>query len=150
MFIFLRLLLAHVLADSLLQPDRMHQLKMTSILYQMLHATIFILCSLVLLFPFLNRFDTWAFIFALGLGHFLIDHLKINYSLKHQKRNGRTLLFLDQIAHLLTIAIIFVTPLKNLSYHSKIYGNDLIIVGIIFLIALIYLIMNRAKRVHAR
>lgn len=100
----LRLLVAHLLADFLIQPKRMVNAKLirswrSSALY--LHVAIHIACSFLLLWTF----DPWVWILLLGVSHLLIDLLKIHLSNRYP-HNETTWFILDQALHIGMIFLI--------------------------------------------
>ncbi|MHB8841270.1 MAG: DUF3307 domain-containing protein, partial [Candidatus Aquicultor sp.] len=99
MLVFIKLLLAHVLADFPLQPRWLVELKAKSIPGAFLHAAVFCLVAAVLFNTALTGRITMA-ILLIGAAHFAIDLLKTRYF------SGPTWLFLaDQALHVLAIAL---------------------------------------------
>lgn len=99
----LKLLLAHLLGDFLLQPDswvaQKRQKKQRSpLLY--LHIAVHALAMLLLLF---FNFKYWVGILVILTTHYLIDLLKLH--LENHYHKGKLFVF-DQLAHLLVIAIV--------------------------------------------
>lgn len=96
----LKLLLAHILGDFVLQPDRWIRNKrkrkhLSVTLY--LHLGVHALALLVLL---QFNFTYWLGILVILISHFLINLIKLNIE---KKRNNWKLFLLDQVAHLLVI-----------------------------------------------
>ncbi len=98
MIIFLKLLLAHLIADFILQPskwvtEKERLLHKSRKLY--LHLFVHFFCIAIILW------DVTLLPMAAGitLVHGIIDYLK----LKYQKNNRRTAFFLDQFAHIATL-----------------------------------------------
>lgn len=99
----LKLILAHTIGDFLFQPDKwvmnkMERKHLSPYLY--LHIFIHAL-ALVVLLQFQMHY--WLGILIILVTHFLIDLLKINLT---GKWNPRLLFGLDQILHLLVIAVV--------------------------------------------
>ncbi|PST83318.1 DUF3307 domain-containing protein [Pedobacter yulinensis] len=100
--ILIKLLLAHLLGDFVLQPNAWvadkERLKLASgKLY--LHVALHI----ILAFVFLANSEAWTAALLIGIFHFVIDAAK----LKFQKDNTkRTWFFIDQLLHLFTIAVV--------------------------------------------
>lgn len=99
----LKILLAHLIGDFLLQPDRWVRDKFekklrSSYLYWhvVLHAI-----SLLVLLQFQMKF--WLGIGVIVLTHFLIDLAKLYLD---SKFNSRLLFFLDQLAHLFVLVLV--------------------------------------------
>ena len=145
MFLFLRLILAHFLADFPLQPDLIYKVKLRSFWGQALHAAIFTICSIVLCWPFLRIKSLWILIVFLGTTHLLIDCLKIRYFDTKKYKVGTFLA--DQALHAATISVIFLTNLKELSFSPQIpslvgrlYANDILIVFLIICLIVAFVV----------
>lgn len=96
----LKLLLAHILGDFVLQPDRWIRDKRkrkhrSTTLY--LHLGVHALALLILL---QFNFRYWAGLVVILTSHFLIDLVKLN--LENRRNNWKSFI-LDQVAHLLVI-----------------------------------------------
>lgn len=98
--IILYLILAHLIADFVLQPAKLIEWKMRSntgiIIHSLIHAAI----SALLVFPYLSL-KTAFIILALAITHYLIDYAKINISLKSDKYVEYFVV--DQICHFIAI-----------------------------------------------
>ncbi len=99
----LKLLISHVLGDFVFQPNRWvgeKKKKKHLSKYLYLHIAIHALALIVLL-----QFDFtyWVGILSILVSHTIIDILKLNLE---TNKNSRWLFFLDQIVHLLIIAIV--------------------------------------------
>lgn len=146
MFLFLRLILAHFLADFPLQPDIVYKLKIKNLWGQLLHAAIFTVCAIGLCWPFLGIKSIWGLFIFLGISHFVIDCLKVRYVDKGKVKLWSFLA--DQCLHIAIIGIIFLTGLKNLSFSastrtcflSRLYANNFLILFLIILIIVSYII----------
>mgnify|MGYP000925092131 CR=1 FL=1 len=130
MIIIVKLLLAHLLGDFLLQPtswvlDKESKKHKSKYLY--IHT-------------FLHGILAWIFVgemafgwLALGLAiaHGFIDFLKLQFQ---KKKTKRTWFVIDQMLHLMTIAII-ASLYKNLTVDFSVFGNQfwILITGILFL-----------------
>ena len=149
MFLFLRLILAHFLADFPLQPNLIYKVKLRSFWGQALHAATFTICSIALCWPFLRIKALWILIVFLGTIHLLIDCLKIRYFNTEKYRVGTFLA--DQALHIATISVIFLTNLKGLSFSPQIpflvgrlYANDILIIFLIICLIAVFV----AKRIR--
>lgn len=96
--IFLKFLLAHFLGDFVLQTKKMVQNK-SKPKYFIGH----ILIHMVLLSLFLINNNMWWAIICVVVAHALIDYIKIKAS---SKVNASLLFVIDQIVHLLVIALV--------------------------------------------
>lgn len=98
--IFIKLILAHLLGDFILQPnswvaDKEHRKLKSPYLY--LH----VLIHIVLSFIFLWNTDLWWVALLVGGTHFIIDASKLIFqTVKNKKR----WFFIDQLLHILVIA----------------------------------------------
>jgi len=112
MFIFIRLILAHLIGDFLLQFDRIHALKVKGPKGLLLHVGIVIGCLLIFCGPYLDQPITWLFLSYIGITHYIQDWAKIKFTSqsKHQLFN----FCLDQIVHIAFISTIFWTSLRTI------------------------------------
>jgi hypothetical protein len=98
----LKLLLAHAVGDFVLQPYKWvkdkEQKKHKSI-FVYLHVLVHVLLLIIVLG---FDFRYWPYILFISITHLMIDILKLNLK---NKKNGRTLFFVDQFLHLLIISI---------------------------------------------
>lgn len=130
--LFLKLILAHLIGDFLLQPDRWvaqkrRKKQASPLLY--LHIAVHALAMLILL-GFALRY--WIGIVVIVATHYFIDLLKLHLE---NKRNRARLFFLDQLAHFLVItAVVY-------SYHpfSIDFNEVLDPVVLLIVICLIFL-----------
>ena len=101
------LILAHLLGDFVLQPNKLVLWKIKSKMGILVHALVHFCINILVLLPFIIKGAFWLIPCALFIAviHFCIDQTKINYDLKHDKK---VLPFLtDQLLHLLTILIAY-------------------------------------------
>jgi hypothetical protein len=103
MELFWRLYLAHLLADFPFQTNRIFAWKTRSFLGVLIHASVVVGTSTLMLWPALVSADRWAVLSFLGLAHALQDHFKVVYSRK-TGQDGLWPYVLDQIGHLLMTA----------------------------------------------
>ena len=111
MFIFLRLLLAHFIGDFPLQTDKIFLLKHKGLKGGIPHALLITSSLTALSWPYLKIPLLWAFIIFVGVSHYFQDLIKIKFSIL---KYGFWLYLVDQAGHVLTIALVLLTPLKNL------------------------------------
>ena len=119
MIIFVKLLLAHLLGDFLLQPtswvlDKENKKYKSKYLYihTFLHG--------ILAWIFVGEITFGWFALALALAHGSIDLMKLQFQ---NNKTKRTWFVLDQILHLITIAII-IGLYKNLSIDFAAFNNQ--------------------------
>ncbi|MFA5160117.1 MAG: DUF3307 domain-containing protein [Candidatus Omnitrophota bacterium] len=112
MFLFLKLILAHLIADFILQPEELYQLKIRSFLGQLFHVLIHGLVSLMLLYPYLNTPQIWLFVAGLVLVHLVQDLIKYSVT-KKNPANTFVYFMTDQLCHVLVISTIFFLPVSH-------------------------------------
>ncbi|WP_278379930.1 DUF3307 domain-containing protein [Chryseobacterium arthrosphaerae] len=98
--IFIKLILAHLLGDFILQPnswvaDKEHYKLKSKFLY--LHVLIHTVLSLV----FLWDLQLWWVAVLVGISHFIIDAAKLSFQTLKTKKSW---FFIDQLLHILVIA----------------------------------------------
>lgn len=122
MIILIKLLLAHLLGDFILQPTKWTQAKKTlKIKAYQLYLHIGVHLALVMLFIW--DWDFWPWALVIASSHLIIDSLKIYLQ---RPSNSRMLFFLDQLLHLLIIVVIWVVYSQNLqSWLNSFDNNDL-------------------------
>jgi len=103
MLLALKLLIAHILGDFVFQPkkwikEKQQKKHLSKFLY--LHVLIHAI-ALILLLGF--DFSYWVGILIIIVSHGIIDTLKLYFE---TQKNTRSLFLLDQLAHLLIIAIV--------------------------------------------
>ncbi len=112
MFLFLKLVLAHLIADFILQFEELYQLKVRSFLGQLAHVLIHGLVSLAILFPYLNEPVIWAFVAGIVLVHLAQDLTKYSFT-KKNPANTFFYFMADQACHILVLSAIFLLPVSH-------------------------------------
>lgn len=142
MFIYFRLLLAHFIGDFPLQLNPVFNLKQKSLLGGIPHALIIVICSLLLLWPYLDQPATWCFCFFVGCVHLLQDWIKLRCS---APRLSFWTYIADQLSHAGILALVFFTDLPGFPQPTdsdnlflQIYLNDGLILYFIALILVTY------------
>ena len=150
MFLFYRLLLAHIIADFPLQTDEIFNIKTNKKWGVLIHSGIVLVFSVLLTSKYLENNSVLMIILIIFITHTIIDKLKIKYSKKYS--NHELLLFLlDQLLH---ISIIFLltcnftqkylitvnTEFPFLNLLIDIYNNDILIICLIGYLSSIYII----------
>jgi len=98
--IFIKLILAHLLGDFILQPDSWvadKESKKLKSIYLYIHVLIHTALSLV----FLWDIQLWWVAALVGISHFIIDAAKLSFQTIQNKKSW---FFIDQALHLLVIA----------------------------------------------
>ena len=134
MFIFLRLLLSHFIADFPLQVSKVYELKLKKAWGSFVHSGIVVLVCIVMNIPFLHRPQIWVVILWIWLIHGLQDWLKVTYCEKVKKDN-LWIFMLDQMLHIALISVVFLIPKLNFisiphenSLLLRIYNNDTLVI----------------------
>ncbi|MBT8243963.1 DUF3307 domain-containing protein [Winogradskyella sp.] len=99
--ILLKLILAHLIGDFFLQPQKWvkdKEKKKLKSKWLYLH----ILIHIALMFLLIWDTSHWALILVIGGIHYIIDSIKL---LLQNKKNKRLLFFIDQLLHLVTILL---------------------------------------------
>ncbi|OEJ98521.1 hypothetical protein A8C32_04760 [Flavivirga aquatica] len=101
--LFIKILLAHIIGDFMLQPvrwvkDKEAKKHKSKFLYW--HILIH-LCALILVLQF--NFKYWLGVFIIIITHYIIDLTKLHLK---KRINSRLLFGLDQLAHILVIALV--------------------------------------------
>lgn len=130
MILFVKLLLAHLLGDFLLQPSAWvldKENKKQKSIYLYVHTFLHGILAWVLV----GEIAFGWFALLLALSHGCIDFLKLRFQKKKTKRNW---FVADQILHLITILII-ASLYQNVSIDCAIFNNEfwILLTGILFL-----------------
>lgn len=103
MILIVKLLLAHIIGDFFLQPQKWVKEKEKKKLKSpklYLHVLIHVLLTSL----FLWDASKWPIILAIGLSHFIIDALKLQFQ---KKKTKRLLFFIDQLLHIIIIFLCY-------------------------------------------
>ncbi|MEA2086674.1 MAG: DUF3307 domain-containing protein [Candidatus Caldatribacteriota bacterium] len=141
MFLFYRLLLAHIIADFPMQTNQIFKVKANTEWGVLIHTLIVLIFSIFFTFPYLEDPKVIIILLVIFLSHTVIDKLKMEYSKKTNNQSIRILL-LDQALHIAIIAVLTFNfaesyllsfPFNNafLNYLIDIYNNDIFIISLI-------------------
>jgi hypothetical protein len=130
MILFVKLLLAHLLGDFLLQPNSWvldKESKKHKSIYLYIHTLLHGILAWILVGEI--KFGWYALLLALS--HGFIDFLKLRFQKKKTKRNW---FVVDQILHLIMILVI-TSLYQNLSVDYTFFDNQfwILLTGILFL-----------------
>jgi hypothetical protein len=103
MFLFSRLLLAHLIADFPLQTDWVYKQKVRGIGGVVLHCGIVSLLNVLLLAPYLAMTTAWEAIVFIFIVHVGLDQSKIKITQRRRSWDNIGYFFLDQGFHYLSI-----------------------------------------------
>ena len=145
MFIFLRLLLAHLTADFLLQPDWLIRTKLRHHWGVLLHGGIVGLTAFLFAAPYLSNPLVVTLLAAAAMIHIFQDKAKLLITVQAERNHLGTCL-LDQFLHILAMGVVafFCTGLPRSPFPlftrvlDPIYTNDAIMVFAIWTIILTY------------
>ena len=101
--VFLKLCLAHLIADFILQFEELYQLKLKSLLGHILHALCHAAISLLLLWPYLGNPFIWVLVLSLSAIHLFQDLIKYRLADRHRKYFF-IIFMLDQALHFMIIS----------------------------------------------
>lgn len=141
MFIFLRLLLAHLIGDFPLQIGSVYSAKVKNLQGKVIHVGIIAVTMTILMWPFWKSPYAWVVILLNAIGHYLQDWAKLAIIQRIKNSNNFFLFLADQVLHITTLCIVWLTPLahesptpKNLSFLSWFYHDDRMILATIFIL----------------
>lgn len=138
--ILLKLLLAHIIGDFFLQPEKWVKEKENKKLKApKLYAHILI--HFILLLLLLWDLNLWPIIVTIGVSHFIIDAIKL---LSQRKKTKRLWFFIDQVLHIVSILITYLlfvnTDISMANYITE--QNLLLITCLVFLTIPVSVIMK--------
>lgn len=144
MFLFLKMLLAHLAADFVLQFEELYQLKLRSFLGQLLHVLIHGILAALLILPYLNEPIVISFIIFMVVEHLLQDLAKYYFTQKIPTQ--RFILFIaDQFFHVAILLLIFLLPISaqiksypGPALFNYIYRDSAVTLFFIYFITLIF------------
>ncbi len=94
-YIFLWLIIAHILADYPLQTNRVFAARYKYKFGGVIHVLVHYIVGLLLLFPYLLSWEFWVTYTAITVAHYFIDTVK---------KGNIWAFFLDQLSHLILLA----------------------------------------------
>ena len=112
MFLFLRMMLAHFIADYPLQTNRVYCYKISCFRGQLFHAGIHAFVFALFLIPYWHHPLTWAYLFWITASHLTFDILKVK-SFDKTKLHPVVTYTVDQVLHLAAASVIFWLPLSR-------------------------------------
>ncbi|MFC2149443.1 DUF3307 domain-containing protein [Candidatus Auribacterota bacterium] len=145
MFLFLRLILAHLIADFPLQTDNIYRLKIKGHLGLFLHSLIIFFVSLLFVLPLLKLPVVWILLILIMATHYLIDWLKVRYSKQLKLRSVFWGFILDQVLHVSIYLPCFLVNTDSIDIYitkpgflANFYNSDPAIIFAIFLIIAVF------------
>ncbi len=143
MYLFLRLLLAHFIADFPLQTSKVYTLKCGHGPGKSAHSLIIFIVSIFFVIPYWSYPSMWVYVTVSGLIHHASDTIKLAWNKTGNPRNFLFRYVGDQLVHVATAAGIFLLPLHELRLPmaggglvQKIYASDfLMLYGSLLIVA---------------
>ncbi|MEI8175750.1 MAG: DUF3307 domain-containing protein [Candidatus Omnitrophota bacterium] len=131
MFLFLRLVVGHLLGDFLFQTEGIVTAKREGVRGRMLHVSIIFASLLLTALPFLCEGRLWLVITASAVAHYGIDDIKIKII---EPRWSIAAFVTDQALHLLALAPVMLLPVSwqkpaGTNALIAIYNNNTLLVG---------------------
>lgn len=133
LILFLKLLLAHIVGDFVLQTKTLVLKRGENVLYLLLHTLIHVLLLCIVFFPAIT--DAWFPILSIGVAHLAIDSLKI-WAEKIWPTKPTTLFLADQLLHIL---VILAVVLGTYSFPETLLANLSVAKLLLYLIAFLLL-----------
>lgn len=133
LILFLKLLLAHIVGDFVLQTKTLVLKRGENALYLLLHTLIHVLLLCIVFFPAIT--DAWFAILSIGVAHLAIDSLKI-WVEKIWPTKPTTLFLADQLLHIL---VILAVVLGTYSFPETLLANLSVAKLLLYLIAFLLL-----------
>ena len=141
MILLFKLLIAHIIGDFFLQPQKwVHEKEKKKLKSPKLYLHIAI--HFILLFVILWDASLWLPIVIIGVSHFIIDALKLIIQKKNTKR---LIFFIDQLLHVIAILIVFYIFSSNSTFDFSeliTQNNLLLLFCLLFLTAPVSIIMK--------
>ncbi|MBU2523883.1 DUF3307 domain-containing protein [Patescibacteria group bacterium] len=130
-----KLLLAHLIADFLLQPNELIALKMRNSWGVFIHTIIVFMVGALILFPYLTHIHVWLVILGISIIHYWQDKSKVLHE-RHAKKHFAWYFLLDQAFHITIIIVggyllsdwINESLLPEIWFFEKIYTNNPLII----------------------
>lgn len=135
MDIFFRLLLAHLIGDYTLQTDYIAKWKRESFVGVIVHTTIFLFISVILLWDKLDKiwfkWQGWVCLLILYILHIIEDEYRA-YNVRHSHKEDSIIFFLwDQFIHIIFIYLF--SPTDNYTIEPLIVVLCIFVIGTHFL-----------------
>jgi hypothetical protein len=134
MFLFLRLVLAHLIADFPFQTKEIYQRKLENIWGQILHAQIVAITVAFVCWPYTRYHAFWLLVLLFAISHVLVDSWKVRFINRHLPLFWSFLL--DQALHIAAFFPVFLfdfsrQPPQVIHPLVSIYNNDLLVISLI-------------------
>lgn len=133
MFLFLRLILAHLVSDFVFQTEEIFEVRKKGIYGNLLHSLIVFLTLLFFSFPYLKFIEAWIVIFVASLLHFFQDEWKLKITKKYPSWSFFAFI-IDQFLHIFFLSPILIFDFSHFPLLSSenlllsLYNNDSLII----------------------
>lgn len=140
MALFLRLVLAHFVADFVLQPDEVFEARKKGFRGAAIHYVVVFFTFFVFALPYLKFWGCWLIIFLASITHAIQDELKLRYIVN--KKLTFIIFIFDQIFHILFISFIFLfkfaaEKIPVVNKLTQVYSNDhFVVLGIAYIVSI--------------
>jgi hypothetical protein len=121
MFLLLRLILAHFVADFLFQPDEVFAARKKSFHGASIHYFLIFFTLILFCLPYAAIFQVWLVIILATITHVIQDEIKLRYVI--EKKFSFPVFLFDQFLHILFLAVVL---LFDFSYHPPEISNKII------------------------
>ncbi|MEZ4802483.1 MAG: DUF3307 domain-containing protein [Gelidibacter sp.] len=129
MMILIKIILAHMIGDFFLQPQKwVEEKEIKKLKSPKLYIHIFI--HVVLLCIVLWEFSLWKLILAIGLSHFVIDALKL---ILQRKKTKRIWFFVDQLLHVVSILVAYMLIIGKRFDFEAIWSEPILLLILLLL-----------------
>ena len=125
MFLFLRLVLAHLLADFPFQTSFIFKKKFESLSGVVLHAFVFLVWAYALGFVYIKSIYFHIAVGIMFVAHIVIDAAKVHITKKYGYDNT-TMFFVDQFLHIAVKTVVFLFPFKIPSLQEYLTSSKLL------------------------
>ncbi|MDP8262862.1 MAG: DUF3307 domain-containing protein [Candidatus Ancaeobacter aquaticus] len=141
MFLFIRLVLAHFIADFPLQTNYIYSLKIKGHWGLFVHSFMIFIVAVLFAVPFLHLWSVWVLLITIAVLHYIIDWSKTVLNKYITKKNIFTGFIADQVVHLSIYLLCFMIPLNGTDpyittpyFWAIFYNNDVYIIYAIFFV----------------
>lgn len=114
MFLFLRLLLAHFIADFPFQTTAVYIIKVRGKHGLWLHTSIIFVMSVLFVYPYWSYPSMWVYLLGSTLIHHASDAVKLVLNKRGSHRNYLLRYVGDQVVHIATAASVLLLPISGL------------------------------------
>jgi hypothetical protein len=142
MFLLLRLILAHFIGDTVLQPDEVYELKKSGLHGVIVHVGVILGIFIIFSLPYLKYPAAWIILLFATFTHLVQDEIKLRHITS--KRLNFPIFVIDQLIHILFLLPILLfgfayNPVESQSMLLQLYNNDSLIIVAIGYVIVVFL-----------